>query len=193
MPRGAAALLQQPAADRETRLFEVEVRCELAHACLIEQFRVNAVDAHGVATTRIGIALRIGVKQIEHTALADHDVVVEFLLQPLPELHGQLIERHIAGLAIDLAGIAEAGLKAWAGLPVEHGDLMPGLGEIIGRRQAMAAAADDDHVIGGLRRGVAPHRLPIPMPRQGLRCEIEDGVAHGRQQSRVVSRSQVVR
>ena len=39
------------------------------------------------------------------------------------------------------------------------------LGEIVGRRQPVPAAADDHHVVGGLRLGVAPRRLPARLPR----------------------------
>ena len=39
------------------------------------------------------------------------------------------------------------------------------LGEIEGGRQPVPAAADDHDVVGGLRLGIAPHRLQPVLPR----------------------------
>ena len=44
------------------------------------------MHAHRIAAARVGIALRIGMIQIQHAALADHRVVVEILLESFPEL-----------------------------------------------------------------------------------------------------------
>ena len=58
-----------------------------AHLLAVEQLGIDAVQPHGVAAPREGVALRVGMVEVQHAALADHGVVVEVLLQPLPELH----------------------------------------------------------------------------------------------------------
>ena len=140
----------------------VEEGIHLAHRLAVEQFGIHAVDAHGIAAPREGIALRIGVAEIQDAALRDHGVEVEVLLEALPQLHRPFVERIVArqhvvgaddrGVAADVAGAQPALLQH------RHiGEAML-LGEVIGRRQAMPAAADDDDVIFRLRLGLAPGR-----------------------------------
>ena len=100
VPHRAAAPLQEPAMDREAGVVEIEHRHAGAHALAVEQFGVDAVDAHGVAAPGIGVALAVGMKQVQHAALADHGVVVDVLLQPFPQLQRLLVERDIAGLLV---------------------------------------------------------------------------------------------
>jgi hypothetical protein len=38
----------------------------------------------------------------------------------------------------------------------------------------MAAAADDDHIVGRFRRGIAPSRIPMAVSGQRLSREIEN-------------------
>lgn len=47
-------------------------------------------------------------------------------------------------------------------------------GEVIGRRQPVPAAADDDDVISGLWRRIAPRRCPVPVAGQRVAGERED-------------------
>jgi hypothetical protein len=57
----------------------------------------------------VGIPLGVGVKQIEHAALADHGVEVELLLQPFPQLHRKFVEGRVAGQQVvraDDGGVA---------------------------------------------------------------------------------------
>ena len=61
MPRGAAAPLQQPALDREARVVEIEERHHAPHLLAVEQLGIDAVQPHGVAAPRIGVALRVGM------------------------------------------------------------------------------------------------------------------------------------
>src|SRR5687767_13411444 len=51
------------------------------------------------------------------------------------------------------------------------------LREVVGRRQAVAAAADDDHVVGRLGRRAAPGLLPVAVVVEGIAGEAEDRVA----------------
>ena len=62
MPHRAAALLQQAALDREPRIFVIQIRHHFAFtAAQVQQFGIDAVQPHGIAAPRIGIALRIGM------------------------------------------------------------------------------------------------------------------------------------
>ena len=118
MAHRAAAPLQQAALDREARIVEIEERHHLAHRLAVEQFGIDAVDPHGIAAPRKGIALRIGVEEIEHAALRHHGVEIEILLEPFPQLHRPFVERVVAGkhvvgaddrgVAADIAGAEPA-------------------------------------------------------------------------------------
>src|SRR6266849_3499540 len=50
------------------------------------------------------------------------------------------------------------------------------LGEVIGRREAMATAADYDHVIMWLGFRIAPGTRPVAMAAQGMAGQAEDRV-----------------
>src|SRR5262245_17791603 len=55
------------------------------------------------------------------------------------------------------------------------------LGEVVGGGEAMAAGADDNHVIGRFGLRAAPGRPPVAMTRQGIAGEREYRIAvHGR-------------
>jgi hypothetical protein len=97
MAHRAAAPLQQAALDREARVVEIEEGIHRADLLAVEQFGIDAVQDHRVAAPGEGVALRVGVDQVEHAALADHGVVVEVLLQPLPQLHRPFVERLLPG------------------------------------------------------------------------------------------------
>ena len=71
------------------------------------------------------------------------------------------IRTHDGGVA---AGVAAADP---AGFQHRHiGDAVV-LGQVVGRGQAMAAAANDDHVVAGFWLGVAPRRSPVGLTVQG--------------------------
>ena len=78
------ATLQQPALDRKTRVGEIEDRDHFAQLLWTDQLGVDAGHAHGVAAAREGVALRVGVEQVDHAALGYHGVEVEITLQPFP-------------------------------------------------------------------------------------------------------------
>ena len=59
----------------------------------VEKLGVDAVHAHGIAAPGEGVALSVGVIEVEDAALAHHGVVVQLLLQPLPQLHATFVER----------------------------------------------------------------------------------------------------
>ncbi len=178
MPHGAAAALQQAAHDREAAIVEIEEGQDAAHAVAVEQLGIDAVQPHGVAAAGSGIALRIGMEEIEDAALRHHGVEVEFLLQPLPELQRPFVEGVVAGeqvvraddggVAADIAG-AEPAL-------LQHRDIADAVlaGEVVGGGEPVAAAADDDDVIVGLGLGLAPSRRPVPMAAQRVADEREE-------------------
>ena len=120
----------------------------------------------------IGVALRVGMIEVEHAALADHRIVVEVLLQPLPQLHRPFVERLVAGQQIvraDDGGVAARIAGADVAL-LQHRDVGDAvlLREIIGGREPVPAAADDDDVVLGFRLGLAPGRRPARVPAKTL-------------------------
>ena len=168
----AAALLEQSAAHGEARIVEIDERHEPTHLLAVEQLGVDAVQPHSVAAPRKSVALRVGVKHVEHAALADHGVVVEVLLQPLPQFHRPFVEGEIAGQQIigaDDGGVAPDIAGADIGL-LDHGDIGDAvfLGEVMRGGEPVAAAADDDHVVSGLRLRLPPDRLPVRLPVTAL-------------------------
>ena len=184
VPHRAAPPLQQAAADRKAGVAEIEKGHEGADRVLIEEFRVDAGKPHGVAAPRIGVALRVGMVEIENATLADHGVVVDVLLEPFPELQRPLVEGRVAGQEVvraddrrvpaDIARADEALL--------DDGHIREAVParEVVGRCQAVAAAADDDDVVARLRRGVPPGGTPTALAGESLRREGEDRVAHRR-------------
>jgi hypothetical protein len=93
---GPATPLQEASVDREARIVEAQERHHGLDLTAIEKLGIDSMQPHSIAAPRIGIALTIRVIEIEDATLRDHGVVVQVLLQPFPELHGQLIERVIA-------------------------------------------------------------------------------------------------
>src|SRR5665213_3832071 len=71
------------------------------------------------------------------------------------------------------SGVAEADRAFF-----EDGDVADTvlLGEIIGRRQAVATAADDDDIVARLWRRLAPQRRPAAMPVERLAGERGEGI-----------------
>ena len=165
MAHRAAAPLQEAALDRKARIVEIEERHHLAHRFAIEQFRIDAVDPHGIAAPGKGIALRIGMEEIEHAALRHHGVEIEILLEPLPQFHRPFVERIVAGqhvVGADDRGVAPdiAGAEPAFFQHRDIGDAVH-LGEVIGGRKPMPATADDDDVIFLLGLRLAPRRRPV--------------------------------
>ena len=69
MADGAAAALQEPALDRKAGILEIEERKHGFDRASIEQLGVDAMQPHGISAAAIGIALRIGMVEVEHAAL----------------------------------------------------------------------------------------------------------------------------
>ena len=182
VPRGAAALLQQAALNRKARIVEIEEWQHGANLLAIEQIGIDAVQSHRIAAPRVGVALAVGVIQVQHATLADHGVVVQGLLQAFPELHRQFVEGDVAGQQIIGADDRRVAADIAAADPAlfEHGDIGEAvlLGEIIGGGEAVAAAADDHGVIRGFGFRIAPGRRPAAMAGHRVAKQGEERIVH---------------
>ena len=113
-----------------------------------------------------------GVAEAHHPPRAEHDVEVEFLAQALPQLEREVIEArrfvaqvvgaHDGGVA---AGVAAAQISLFDDRDIGDAVLA---GEIVGRCQAVSAAAHDHRVIVRLRGRVAPGPRPVFVVATGV-------------------------
>src|SRR5690606_426036 len=182
----SGARLHQSADDREPRIGRnVQPRHQPPHGLgTHNQLGVDAFVTHRVAAPREIVELRRRVGEVQDAALREHDVVVEVVGQPLPQLHRMLVEArvlrqqivraHDGGVAADIAG-AEPPL-------FENGDIGQAvlLGKVIGGRKPVATSADDHHVVDRLRLGLAPRGLPVAIAGKAVLEKREDGIfSHG--------------
>ena len=153
-----------------------------AHAFAVQQDRVIALVDHRIAAPGKGIALAVGMEQVDQAALRMHHVVVQVRLQPFPQLQGMGVEFRIAGQ--EVIGAHDGGVAPDIARPeialFQHGDVGHPvvLGQVIGGGQAMPAAADDDGVIFGLRRRVAPDGFPALVAEQPFGDDLQTRIAH---------------
>jgi len=113
--------------------------------------RIDTIQTHRVAAPGEAIALGIVVNQVQDTALAEHDVVIQILAQAFPEFHRVFIElrvwiEHIVR-AYDsrvAPGVAAADITFFQyrnpGNPVQFRQVVRG-------RKTVTAATDYDDVI----------------------------------------------
>ena len=165
MAHGAGPLLQDAAPDGPAGVLGIiEVGQQRHDLAAVQQFRVDAVEAHDVAAPGIGIELHRAGGEHDLAAVGDHAVEIQFMGEAFPELQGMLEK---LGVAVDhVVGADERGVAAdVAGTDIgalEHGHIAHPvvLGEVIGGGEAMAAAADDDGIVGALGLRRAPRRAP---------------------------------
>src|SRR5258706_108706 len=177
---GSAAALQESASNGKTRRVEVEERRHATDRVDIEELGIHTVHAHRIAPSSRRVALAVGVIEVQYAALAHHRVVVEILLEPLPELHRELVEGLVSRKQIVGADDRRVAARV-SGADVallEHRDARDAvdLGEVVRSREAVATAADDDDVVGGLWRGVTPGGGPAAM---ALECLAKEGEERG--------------
>ena len=86
VPRRAAARLQESTEYGEHRIVHRRHRQHGANPIPIEEHRVDALQAHRIATPHCEIPLGVGMENVKDAALTHHDVVVEVVLQALPQL-----------------------------------------------------------------------------------------------------------
>ena len=120
--------------------------------------------------------------EVQNAALADHCVIIEILLQTLPQFKRHFIERLIAVQQIvraDDRGIAPYVTPADPPF-LKDRDLFLAkfFGQIIGRCKAVPATADDNNIIGTLWLWVPPCWRPTLVPCQGFLDHFEPGIAH---------------
>src|SRR6185369_15646513 len=106
------------------------------------------------------------------------DVVIEILAQTLPELERMIVDRStfLEEIVGPDDGRVASGVAATDPPLFKQSHVPDALlfREVIRGAEAMTAAADNDHVVGGLRIGRAPLLRPGEMPARGVRREIED-------------------
>ena len=123
------------------------------HAVMLVDLGAPAHGAHG----------RIGVRQGVMAARRIEQIQIEVFGQVLPKAHALVVELDALGgqiIRADDRGIA-AGIAAADIAFFDHGDIADAViaSQIVGRRQAVAAAADDHHIVAGLQR-VVPREHP---------------------------------
>ena len=123
---------------------------------------------------------RIRVRQREMAALGIHHVDVEIVRQPAPQLDGLLVELDALGRQIVGADDRGVARRVAAGEPtlVQDAHVLDAVlrGQIVGDGQAMAAGADDDHVVGGLELR-APAEVRVVRVLFGQRV-LQEGERH---------------
>src|SRR5207249_10211055 len=93
--------------------------------------------------------------QIEHSALTEHNVIVQLLTKAFPHFQGLLVQ--MGALVPEIIGAHDGSVSTDAAAPepalFEHGDIGDAvfLGKVVGGGQAMAASSDNNHIILCLR------------------------------------------
>lgn len=163
----AAAPLQGGAGDRVPHAgVGVDDRAELPDLVRVEPLGVHAVEPVGVdPPPALPLVVRV-VRQVQHAALAEQDVVVQLLGQALPQPQRVLVDRRALVPQVvgpddrGVAGHVAAGQPA----PLQHRDVGDAVvaGQVVRGGQAVPATADDDHVVVPLRHWVAPQETWVP-------------------------------
>src|SRR3546814_747059 len=125
-----------------------------------------------------------GVRQHHHATLREHDVVIQLLAQPLPQVERMVVE--LGAFVIEVVGADDGGIapRIAAAEPtlLDHCHIADAvlLGQIIGRAQAVPAGADNHDVIFGFRLGIRPLLLPALVAAHRLAKERSPGeLRHG--------------
>src|SRR5258708_22379530 len=120
--------------------------------------------------------------EVEHAARAVHHVEVEFARQPLPQLERKFVEVRVRIEVIvgTHDGRVAAGVATAEPPFLDHGDVGQAmlLGEVVRRREPVAASTDDDGIVTLLRRPTAPCEGPVLVVRDGIAREGEYRVLH---------------
>ena len=144
---------------------DVDDRAQLLDLLRADPLRVDAVELVRVDPAHRLADVPQGVRQVHHAALGEQEVVLQLLGQDLPELQGVLVHRR--GLVPQVVGADDRGVAghvpAGQPAPLQHGDVGHAvvLGQVVGGRQPVSAAADDHGVVGGLRVRVAPQEVRV--------------------------------
>ena len=132
-------------------LGQVQLRADRADLVREHEFRIDAQVLVHLGPPARGAQRRIGVRERQVAALGVHQVDVELDRKIAPELDRLLVEgdafrRQIVGA--DDRGVA-GGVAAAEVAPIEHRDVGDAVvaREIVRRREAVTAAADDHDVV----------------------------------------------
>ena len=161
-----ASRLVGPAEHRVANLRrEVHERAQLGDLSRVEPLGVDSVQSVCLHPPHAVADVLEGVRQVEHTALAEEEVVVELRRKTFPELQGVLIDpRALVPQVVraDDGGVA-GGIAAADPAALEHGDVGDPVlaGQVVGGREAVPAPADHDDLVGGPRLGVAPEEVGV--------------------------------
>ena len=183
--RRAAAPLQGGAEDRIARAArDVEERLEPLDLPGREELAVDAVQPVGVQPPLDLVQVVQVVREMQHAALAEHDVEVQLLGEPLPQLDRVIVDA--SALVPEVVGADDRriapGVAAAEPALFEHGHVAHAvlLGQVVGGRQTVPASADDDHLIARLRLRAAPDGSPVVVATPSVAGERPDRIAlHG--------------
>ena len=165
----------------EALVIERDGRNERFERSAIELDAVGSRQTHVVGAAGHHVALTVRVVRVDHAALTDHRVEVEFLLKAFPELQRKIVEADVLGRVIrraDVGGVASD--VAQTDRPLfEHGHIGDAevIREVVGRSEPMTTAADDDYLVLLAGFGLAPCRLPATMTGEGFAEQAQRGVA----------------
>src|ERR1700691_490209 len=156
-------------------------RQALADFVWTPEFGVDAVELHGVGDPGGDLELGWRVGHVENAALAQHHIEIELARQALVEPEREVVESDRFGIKVVRPHDRRvaAGVAAAEPALFDHADAgaIVGLGEVIGGREAMSAAADDDEIIGRLGLRLAPGLRPTFLAGEALPQESKGGIA----------------
>ena len=180
--RRAGAPVDVAAQDRQAgRWRDIERRNPAFDLRRGQHLAIDAVEAHGAQPAAHALQFVAAVGGGDDAALAVHDVVVELPREALVEPDREVVDAgagRIVVVGADNGGVAPS-VAASQPAALQHGDITRSVvpGQVIGRRQAVAAGADDDHVVALLRRRRPPGGRPALLAPQAFDEEPQSGVA----------------
>ena len=140
-------------------------RADLLDAGRVEPLRVDAVEPVRLDPPHALADVVEVVREVEHAALGEEDVVAELLRQPLPELERVLVDRR--ALVPEVVGADDRRVAAHVAAAdpaaLEHRDVRHPVArrEVVRGRQPVAAAADDHRLVGPPGVGRAPEEVGV--------------------------------
>ena len=130
----------------------------------VEQLHLDAVQAERVAPARELLQLLVAVCEVDDPPRAEHHVEVQRIAHARPQLHREIEEALVGVEQVVRAhhGSVASGVAAAEPTGLEHRGIADAvlLRQIVGAREPVTAAADDERVICASRTGVAPRSWP---------------------------------
>ena len=149
----------------------VELRAEAPDLVGLDPARVDVHQLVGLGALALHRHGALGVREREVAVLRDQQVEVELLRELLVDLEALAVERDALGRLVVGAQDRRVAARA-AGADVvhlEHGDVRDAaLRQLVGGREAVRAAADDDDVVGGREVALAPERPELEEPAHAV-------------------------